>query len=75
MNRRSIGFDRQLVSDSPVSPVTSILPLVFVIMVTAVKQAYEDLNRHRMDREVNQALYEVVRNGCVQVIIREVHTN
>ena len=28
----------QLIIDSPVSPVTSILPLIFVVVVTAIKQ-------------------------------------
>ena len=28
----------QLFIDSPVSPVTSILPLIFVVVVTAIKQ-------------------------------------
>ncbi|XP_033637661.1 probable phospholipid-transporting ATPase IF isoform X2 [Asterias rubens] len=44
----------QLLIDSPVSPITSILPLVFVILVTAVKQAYEDWLRHKADNEVNK---------------------
>ena len=33
-----VGFFFQLVIDSPVSPMTSILPLIFVVTVTAVKQ-------------------------------------
>eukprot|EP01119_Soliformovum_irregulare_P019079 TRINITY_DN5979_c0_g1_i1.p1 TRINITY_DN5979_c0_g1~~TRINITY_DN5979_c0_g1_i1.p1 ORF type:complete len:1154 (-),score=316.94 TRINITY_DN5979_c0_g1_i1:278-3739(-) len=40
-------------SIAPVSPITSILPLVFVLGVTAVKEAYEDTKRHRSDRRVN----------------------
>lgn len=50
----------QLFTDSPVSPITSILPLVFVILLTMVKQGYEDWLRHRADREVNNAPVQIV---------------
>jgi len=53
----------QLVIDSPVSPWTTLLPLVFVISVTAVKQAYEDWLRHRADNEVNNRPTQVIRDG------------
>ncbi|KAH8336644.1 hypothetical protein KR074_012146 [Drosophila pseudoananassae] len=42
-----------LLIDSPVSPMTSLLPLVFVIAVTAAKQGYEDVLRYRTDNVVN----------------------
>ncbi|XP_020907982.1 probable phospholipid-transporting ATPase IF isoform X2 [Exaiptasia diaphana] len=56
----------QLLIDSPVSPVTSILPLCFVITVTAIKQAYEDYLRHKVDNEVNNRPCRVVINGKVE---------
>jgi phospholipid-translocating ATPase len=43
----------QLVIDSPVSPFTSIAPLVFVVTTTFAKQAYEDWLRHKADRAIN----------------------
>ncbi|KAK8388975.1 hypothetical protein O3P69_020739 [Scylla paramamosain] len=49
--------------DSPVSPLTSILPLIFVVSVTAVKQGYEDWLRHREDNKVNNAPATVLRDG------------
>ncbi|XP_045609481.2 LOW QUALITY PROTEIN: phospholipid-transporting ATPase IF [Procambarus clarkii] len=55
----------QLFIDSPVSPMTSILPLVFVVAVTAVKQGYEDWLRHREDNKVNNAASRVLRDGVV----------
>ncbi|XP_020622281.1 probable phospholipid-transporting ATPase IF isoform X1 [Orbicella faveolata] len=58
----------QLLIDSPVSPVTSILPLVFVITVTAIKQGYEDWLRHKADREVNNRPTNVIREGTVRDI-------
>ncbi|XP_046454878.1 phospholipid-transporting ATPase IF-like [Daphnia pulex] len=58
----------QIVSDSPTSPITSILPLIFVVIVTAVKQGYEDFLRHLNDRQVNEQLIDVVRNGELQKV-------
>jgi hypothetical protein len=37
-----ISADRQIPGLAPYTPITSVLPLVFVISVSAVKQAYED---------------------------------
>ncbi|PSN55951.1 hypothetical protein C0J52_02130 [Blattella germanica] len=63
-----------LTIDSPVEPVTSVLPLVFVILVTALKQGYEDWLRHRSDNEVNCAPVTVIRKGIVQDIkAKDVH--
>ena len=45
------------------SPVTSIAPLIFVVGVTAVKQAYEDWLRHKSDLQVNNRAVRVLRNG------------
>ncbi|XP_060583467.1 phospholipid-transporting ATPase IF-like isoform X3 [Ruditapes philippinarum] len=53
----------QLTIDTPVSPITSILPLVFVITCTAIKQGYEDWLRHKSDREVNDREVQVIRDG------------
>ncbi|VDK36493.1 unnamed protein product [Taenia asiatica] len=52
----------QLFTDSPVSPVTSILPLAFVILLTMVKQGYEDVLRHRADREINSSPVQLVNS-------------
>ncbi|CDI97044.1 phospholipid transporting ATPase IF [Echinococcus multilocularis] len=52
----------QLFTDSPVSPVTSILPLAFVILLTMVKQGYEDFLRHKADREINSAPVQLVNS-------------
>lgn len=42
-------------SDSPVSPWTSLMPLIFVISATAIKQGYEDYLRHKADNLVNRS--------------------
>ena len=58
----------QVIIDTPVSPITSWGPLLFVIISTAVKQAYEDYLRHRRDRQVNSKLVHVVLDdGKLQV--------
>ncbi|XP_035269234.1 probable phospholipid-transporting ATPase IF isoform X3 [Anguilla anguilla] len=58
-----IIFLVQLMIDTPTSPITSGLPLFFVITVTAIKQGYEDWLRHKADNEVNGAPVFVVRSG------------
>uniref|UniRef100_A0A672ZP72 Phospholipid-transporting ATPase n=1 Tax=Sphaeramia orbicularis TaxID=375764 RepID=A0A672ZP72_9TELE len=49
--------------DTPTSPVTSGLPLFFVITVTAIKQGYEDWLRHKADNEVNKYPVTVLEDG------------
>uniref|UniRef100_A0A665V7M6 Phospholipid-transporting ATPase n=1 Tax=Echeneis naucrates TaxID=173247 RepID=A0A665V7M6_ECHNA len=56
-----IIFLVQLMIDTPTSPVTSGLPLIFVITVTG----YEDWLRHNADNEVNGAPVFVVRSGSL----------
>ncbi|ONM31385.1 Phospholipid-transporting ATPase 1, partial [Zea mays] len=41
----------------------SVLPLAFVLFVTAVKDAYEDFRRHRSDRQENNRLATVLALG------------
>ncbi|KAL7743084.1 hypothetical protein ACLKA6_015012 [Drosophila palustris] len=57
-----------LLIDSPVSPMTSLLPLVFVIAVTAAKQGYEDILRYRTDNVVNRSPVTVIKNGVEAII-------
>uniref|UniRef100_A0A3P8UIU5 Phospholipid-transporting ATPase n=1 Tax=Cynoglossus semilaevis TaxID=244447 RepID=A0A3P8UIU5_CYNSE len=53
----------QVIVDTPTSPVTSGLPLFFVVTVTAIKQGYEDWLRHKADREVNKYPVTVLEGG------------
>ena len=55
---------------SPIFPITSILPLVFVLAVAAVKDAIEDYGRHRADKKANGAKVQAVRNGGKVVAVR-----
>uniref|UniRef100_A0A8C3AUS6 Phospholipid-transporting ATPase n=1 Tax=Cyclopterus lumpus TaxID=8103 RepID=A0A8C3AUS6_CYCLU len=58
-----IIFLVQVIVDTPTSPVTSGLPLFFVITVTAIKQGYEDWLRHKADNEVNKYPVTVLEQG------------
>ncbi|KAM4608383.1 phospholipid-transporting ATPase IH-like [Polymixia lowei] len=55
----------QLIIDTPTSPVTSGLPLFFVITVTSIKQGYEDWLRHKADCSINECPVDVVQQGKV----------
>ncbi|CAN0222288.1 unnamed protein product, partial [Discosporangium mesarthrocarpum] len=41
---------------SPLEPYSTLLPLVFVLTVTMVKDGVEDLKRHKSDKKVNNTL-------------------
>ncbi|PAA46582.1 hypothetical protein BOX15_Mlig014307g2 [Macrostomum lignano] len=58
----------QFIIDTPVSPATSVMPLVIVLATTAIKQAYEDFLRHRADNKVNNTPVRVVRGGSLRTI-------
>ncbi|XP_011166374.2 probable phospholipid-transporting ATPase IF isoform X2 [Solenopsis invicta] len=57
--------------ESPISPITSALPLAFVILVTAIKQGYEDFLRYKTDKRDNRRSVSVIRNKCTQDIYCE----
>lgn len=50
-------------SISPVSPITTIPPLIVVVGFGMARDIYEDFQRKRQDRAVNNAPVEVVRPG------------
>ncbi|XP_064618888.1 phospholipid-transporting ATPase ID-like isoform X5 [Lineus longissimus] len=50
---------------SSLTPLTTIIPLVGVLMLTAAKDAFDDIQRHRSDNRVNNRLSHVLRNGKV----------
>uniref|UniRef100_A0A5F9CD22 Phospholipid-transporting ATPase n=1 Tax=Oryctolagus cuniculus TaxID=9986 RepID=A0A5F9CD22_RABIT len=50
-------------TSGPPSPVTSGLPLFFVITVTAIKQGYEDWLRHKADNAMNQCPVHFIQHS------------
>ena len=47
---------------SPISPVSSIAPLIFVISLSILREGFEDLTRHKSDLEVNAS--KTARYSC-----------
>lgn len=45
--------------------VTTIVPLIGVLTVTAIKDAYDDIQRHKSDKTVNNRISQVLRDGDV----------
>ena len=48
---------------SPLSPITAIIPLVFVLSVSLIREAIEDWNRSRLDSKQNNEPVFVYRNN------------
>ena len=49
------------------TPVYSVLPVLFIMTVTGIKDAYENYRKERSDDEVNSQLTEVVNNqGAIE---------
>ncbi|XP_017055637.1 phospholipid-transporting ATPase IF [Drosophila ficusphila] len=54
-----------------ISPLVSLLPLLFVMIITALKEGLEDFSRSKSDKLVNTARVIVIRNGKEEVIYSE----
>jgi phospholipid-transporting ATPase len=48
---------------SPVFPITSILPVIFILSLTMIKDGLEDFVRFLDDYKVNNVRYQVIRKG------------
>lgn len=63
---------------SPFIPVTGVLPLAFVLGVSALKEGIEDYYRYKEDKKNNSELYTVVRDGqlieipCQEIVAGDV---
>eukprot|EP01134_Creolimax_fragrantissima_P006623 CFRG6623T1 len=63
-----IAIIQQIPGVSPTGRWTTIIPLSCVLAATGVKEVLEDYKRHRSDREVNDRLVRVLRQGTFQTI-------
>ena len=54
---------------SPVFPATTIMPLVFVLSVAAIRDAYEDYQRFTSDRRANGAAVKIVNDQGILTTI------
>eukprot|EP00039_Didymoeca_costata_P029275 m.23933 g.23933 ORF g.23933 m.23933 type:complete len:1186 (+) comp7556_c0_seq2:349-3906(+) len=59
---------------SPITPITSVLPLVFVVSVTMAKQGWEDYVRHLADKAVNSKPTKVISYGgnMLEILTKQV---
>ncbi|XP_041787514.1 phospholipid-transporting ATPase ID isoform X7 [Anopheles merus] len=48
---------------SSLTPVTTAIPLIGVLMLTAIKDAYDDFQRHMSDSQVNNRRSKALRHG------------
>ena len=54
------------------SPITTLLPLMFVLLISAVKDGFDDYQRHKNDNRVNNRRCLLVRDGT---LVEEVWKN
>lgn len=62
---------------SPLDPFSTVMTLVFVLMVTSIKEGYEDFQRYRSDRDENTRMVTLVRfdaNGVESESLVETQT-
>ncbi|CAH1113541.1 unnamed protein product [Psylliodes chrysocephalus] len=52
---------QQIPDVSPTGKYTTLVPLIFILTVSAVKEIVEDIKRHRADDEINNRHIEVLR--------------
>jgi hypothetical protein len=52
--------------ESPISPFTTLGPLIIVLAVSMLQEGATDLKRHRSDDEVHRLL---IRNICCKIIL------
>jgi phospholipid-transporting ATPase len=65
---------QQIPGVSPLNPLTTILPLSFVLLVSAVKEIFEDYKRHMTDNtENNRKIQVLVGNSFVEKKWRDLH--
>eukprot|EP00833_Pecoramyces_ruminatium_P015398 jgi/Orpsp1_1/1189430/evm.model.d7180000071980.1 len=58
---------QQIPNVSPTNRWTTAIPLVFVLMVTAVKEIFEDYKRHKQDNEVNNRKIQIIENNSINI--------
>eukprot|EP01117_Protostelium_nocturnum_P007419 TRINITY_DN2655_c0_g1_i1.p1 TRINITY_DN2655_c0_g1~~TRINITY_DN2655_c0_g1_i1.p1 ORF type:complete len:1150 (+),score=424.12 TRINITY_DN2655_c0_g1_i1:83-3532(+) len=54
---------------SPVTPYTTVIPLLFILVVSAIREGYEDLNRYRSDHKANSRMYQVLQTDGTKLAV------
>ncbi|XP_071756362.1 phospholipid-transporting ATPase IA isoform X6 [Centroberyx gerrardi] len=63
-----IALLQQIPDVSPTGRWTTLVPLLFILVVAAVKEVIEDLKRHNADGVVNKKECQVLRNGAWEIV-------
>ncbi|KAK0176171.1 hypothetical protein PV328_000332 [Microctonus aethiopoides] len=63
-----IALMQQIPDVSPTGRYTTLVPLIFILSVSALKEIIEDIKRHRADDEINMREVEVLRESRWQWI-------
>ncbi|XP_029917738.1 phospholipid-transporting ATPase IA isoform X7 [Myripristis murdjan] len=63
-----IALLQQIPDVSPTGRWTTLVPLLFILVVAAVKEVIEDLKRHNADNVVNKKECQVLRNGAWEIV-------
>ncbi|XP_039607306.1 phospholipid-transporting ATPase IA isoform X3 [Polypterus senegalus] len=63
-----IALLQQIPDVSPTGRYTTLVPLLFILVVAAVKEIIEDLKRHKADNVVNKKETQVLRNGAWEIV-------
>ncbi|XP_072920842.1 phospholipid-transporting ATPase IA isoform X3 [Hemitrygon akajei] len=63
-----IALLQQIPDVSPTGRYTTLVPLLFILLVAAVKEIIEDIKRHRADSGVNKKKAQVLRNGAWEIV-------
>ncbi|KPP63879.1 putative phospholipid-transporting ATPase IA [Scleropages formosus] len=63
-----IALLQQIPDVSPTGRWTTLVPLLFILVVAAVKEVIEDLKRHNADSVVNKKEIQVLRNGAWEIV-------
>ncbi|XP_054269311.1 probable phospholipid-transporting ATPase IA isoform X3 [Macrosteles quadrilineatus] len=58
-----VALMQQIPDVSPTGRYTTLVPLIFILLVSALKEIVEDYKRHRADDEINHREVEVLRAG------------
>ncbi|XP_071524066.1 probable phospholipid-transporting ATPase IA [Panulirus ornatus] len=63
-----IALLQQIPGVSPTGRYTTLVPLICILVVSAIKEIAEDIKRHRADDEINKREIEVLKDGQWQWI-------
>ncbi|XP_037051247.1 probable phospholipid-transporting ATPase IA isoform X4 [Bradysia coprophila] len=63
-----IALLQQIKDVSPTGRYTTLVPLIFILSVSAIKEIVEDVKRHRADDDVNHRQVDVIKGGQWQAV-------